>query len=50
VLLLHLTLILRTVADLAAWADVRRWGGMLNGIALLLFLAVTALSLRRKRS
>lgn len=47
VLLLHASLALRVAADLGGWADVRRWGGMLNGIALLLFLAVTVLALRR---
>lgn len=47
VILLHASLALRVVADLAGWFDLRRWGGMLNGIALLLFLIVTALSLRR---
>jgi hypothetical protein len=47
VILLHASLALRTVADLAGWFDLRRWGGMFNGIALLLFLVVTALSLRR---
>jgi hypothetical protein len=48
VFVLHAALALRVVADLAGWADLRRWGGMLNGIALLLFLAVTALSLRQR--
>lgn len=47
VILLHASLVLRVIADLAGWADLRRWGGMFNGIALLLFLVVTALSLRR---
>jgi len=46
VILLHASLTLRTIADLAGWFDLRRWGGMFNGIALLLFLAVMALSLR----
>ncbi len=47
VILLHASLALRIVADLAGWFDLRRWGGMANGIALVLFLVVTALSLRR---
>lgn len=47
VALLHMSLALRVTGDLAGWADLRRWGGMFNGIALLLFLAVTALALRR---
>ena len=45
--LLHASLALRVAADLAGLADLRRWGGMLNGIALLLFLAVTVLALRK---
>ncbi len=47
VILLHASLALRIVADLSGWFDLRRWGGMVNGIALVLFLVVTALSLRR---
>jgi hypothetical protein len=47
VFLLHASLALRVAADLAGWADLRRWGGLVNGIALLLFLAVTVLALRR---
>lgn len=48
VILLHATLALRIAADLAGWIDLRRWGGLLNGIALLLFLAVTAFALLRR--
>lgn len=40
-LLLHLSLLLRLVGDLATLIDVRRWGGMLNAVALLLFLLMT---------
>jgi hypothetical protein len=39
--LLHLSLTLRVVGDLALWAPGRRWGGMLNVAALLLFMANT---------
>ncbi|MCX7669013.1 MAG: hypothetical protein N2439_02940 [Anaerolineae bacterium] len=46
VLLLHVSLGLRVAADLVGWADLRRWGGMLNGLALLAFPAVTVLALR----
>jgi len=46
VILLHASLALRTVADLAGWFDLRRWGGMFNGIALLVFLVATILALR----
>ena len=49
VILLHASLVLRVIGDLAGWADLRRWGGMLNGVALLLFLAVTALALLSRR-
>lgn len=44
-ILLHASLALRIVGDLGGWADLRRWGGMLNGIALLIFLVVMASSL-----
>ncbi len=40
--LLHLSLLLRVGADLAGWSDGRLWGGLLNGIAILWFLANTA--------
>jgi hypothetical protein len=39
--LLHLTLVLRTGGDLFWQMSVRRWGGMLNGAVILLFLLVT---------
>lgn len=39
--LLHLGLILRVAADLAGWLPGRRWGALLNVLALLLFLANT---------
>jgi hypothetical protein len=39
--LLHLTLVLRVAGDLLWWLPGRRWGGALNGIAILLFLLVT---------
>jgi hypothetical protein len=48
-LLLHFALLLRTAADLAAWGAGRQWGGLLNGVALLLFLAMTVNGLRRGR-
>lgn len=44
--LLHLSLLLRVLGDLADWLTVRRWGGMLNVIALLLFLANSARAVR----
>jgi hypothetical protein len=39
---LHLSLLLRAVGDLAGWWPARQWGGLINGLALLLFLANTA--------
>lgn len=46
--LLHLSLILRVAGDLAALDEVRMWGGMINVIAILLFLFNTTRSVRRK--
>lgn len=54
--LLHLSLVLRIIGDLAGSDLLRRWGGLTNEIAILLFLATTILSIRgaaspqRKRS
>ncbi len=45
--LLHLSLILRVMGDLAPNQSWRAWGGMLNVIALLLFLANTVRSARQ---
>ncbi len=46
-LLLHGSLILRISADLSAAFVLRQWGGMLNVIAILLFLMVTGYVLYR---
>ncbi|RME48464.1 MAG: hypothetical protein D6791_03275 [Chloroflexi bacterium] len=40
--LLHASLLLRVVGDVAGWLPGRQWGGLLNVVALLLFLANTA--------
>ena len=40
-------LCVRVLADLAGLLVLRRWGGMLNGVALLLFLGVTVVALRK---
>ena len=48
--LLHLSLLLRVVADLVAWYPGRRWGGMFNVITLLLFMALTANAVRAART
>lgn len=47
--LLHLSLALRVMGDLYLWAPGRRWGGLLNEVALVLFLLVTAVMARRSR-
>src|SRR3990170_2741264 len=36
--LLHLSLVLRVVGDVAAWRPGQLWGGLLNAVAVLLFL------------
>ncbi len=36
--LLHLALVMRVAGDLAAWPAARHWGGLLNEIAILMFL------------
>lgn len=41
---LHVSLVLRVSGDLAAWGPGRQWGGLLNVVAVLLFLGNTALS------
>jgi hypothetical protein len=44
--LLHLSLGLRVVSDLSVWVVGRKWGGLLNEVAILLFLILTLLSIR----
>jgi hypothetical protein len=39
--LLHASLVMRVIGDLAGFPLLRMWGGLLNGIALLLFLIST---------
>lgn len=48
--LLDLSLLLRLAGDLLVDFSLRRWGGLLNGIAILIFLASTAISLAGERS
>lgn len=45
-LVLHGSLLLRIVGDLVGWGEGRRWGGLLNEVALLLFLASTVWAIR----
>jgi hypothetical protein len=50
-ILLHLSLLLRIVGDLISQPTVRQWGGMLNVIALLLFIGsmvVTVIATRQR--
>jgi hypothetical protein len=45
--LLHLSLFLRVVGDLSNWHELRKWGGLLNEVAILLFLGLTLISILR---
>ncbi len=45
--LLHLSLALRIVGDLALQMTVRRWGGILNATAILVFMALVVASVLR---
>jgi hypothetical protein len=47
--LLHFSLVLRVTGDLAFITPFRLWGGLLNGIAILLFLAGVAYVVIRAR-
>lgn len=48
-ILLHASLLLRVAGDLAGWLDGRRIGGLVNAVAILLFLANTAVSVASAR-
>lgn len=43
-IVLHLSLLLRVGGDLALWLPLRQWGGLLNVVAILLFIANTVRS------
>ncbi len=45
--LLHFSLLLRVVGDLAGWPAGRQWGGMINVIALLAFMFTTGRAVRK---
>ena len=45
--LLHISLVLRVVGDWLLWLPLRRWGGLLNEVAILGFLLITAVAVRR---
>jgi len=42
--LLHVSLLLRVLADLMVLVPLRRWGGLLNEVAVVMFLLVTAVA------
>jgi hypothetical protein len=44
--LLHLSLLLRVGSDLTIWLPGRQWGGLLNVVAILLFMVNTLLAMR----
>ena len=44
--LLHLSLLLRVIGDLAVWLPARQLGGLLNAVAILLFLVNTVRAMR----
>lgn len=48
-ILLHASLLLRTAGDHAMWLDGRRYGGLLNEVALVAFLWMMVLAVRRGR-
>jgi hypothetical protein len=47
---LHLSLVLRIAGDLSLSFALRKWGGLLNEVAVLLFLAVTLYGLQQSRA
>jgi hypothetical protein len=49
-ILLHLSLLLRLLGDLTNQFEMRRWGGFLNEIAILLFLGMTVSVLLKARN
>ncbi|KAA0266831.1 MAG: hypothetical protein EDM79_15410, partial [Chloroflexi bacterium] len=48
--LLHASLALRVIADYANLHPIRMWGGLLNEVAILLFIGVTVYSVRKSIS
>lgn len=49
-ILLHISLAVRVVADYGNWHVLRMWSGLSNEVAILLFIAMTVLSIRRSLS
>ena len=50
VFLLNFSLLLRVVGDLTGQFELRRWGGLLNVVAILLFIALTMTATRSTRA
>jgi hypothetical protein len=48
-ILLHLSLVLRVTGDLIVSTSLRRWGGLLNEMAIVSFLLITAVVIWRSR-
>ncbi|MGZ8533249.1 MAG: hypothetical protein ACXWYM_22005 [Candidatus Binatia bacterium] len=48
--LLHASLLLRVAGDLGAWHALQRWGGLLNTLAVIVFLANNILAVRKVES
>jgi len=48
--LLHLSLFLRVWGGLGMWSSAQRWGGLLNALAILVFLANNVRAVRQGRS
>jgi hypothetical protein len=44
--LLHLSILLRVVADISSWGIGRKWGGLLNAAAILVFIGIMAYAAR----
>ena len=49
-LLLQISLLLRILGDLGGWLALRQWGGMLNLVAVLLFLLNTVVAIKKSKS
>jgi hypothetical protein len=49
-ILLHASLVLRVFADYTNLHTLRMWGGLLNGVAILLFIGMTVLTIRKSVS
>ncbi len=45
--LLHVALLLRLISDISEWPEGRTWGGLFNGLAILLFLINTVTSIKK---